>query len=127
MYLDIDRIFEMLSCDNDLVIQQQGIELAKNIRHLSVLMRPVESKLIWENCAKVLASKCDNELEFYIIYLFEWLKDMNWPGADIIYRKLKSMPIHFIKQGYLICYKTAITTRDFVWQQVLEDFRQDLF
>lgn len=56
-YMEIDRIFDMLSWDNEEKIQTKGIEEAKKIRHLSVLIQPIESKSIWENCAKVLARK----------------------------------------------------------------------
>lgn len=87
MSMGIDQIFEMLSWNNEEKIQEQGIEEAEKIKHLSVLIQPMESKSIWENCAKVLASKSDQELESYLIPLFEWLQDMNWPGADVIYKR----------------------------------------
>lgn len=122
MDIGIDRIFEMLSWDNDEKIQAQGINEAKKIKNISVLIQPIESKSVWENCAKVLASKKDEELKIYLIDLFKWLQDMNWPGADIIYNRLKHMPIKQIEMAYRFCLSLAKQTEDMVWERVLVDF-----
>ena len=53
MEMGIDRIFEMLSWSNNEEIQELGIAEAKKIKNLSVLIKPIESKSIWENCARV--------------------------------------------------------------------------
>ena len=122
MAIGIDQIFEMLSWHNEEKIQIQGIEEARKIRNLSVLIQPLESKSIWENCAKVLISKNDQELNVYLIRMFQWLQDMNWPGADLIYERLKSMPIQYIETAYNICLAMADRTGDSVWKKVLIDF-----
>lgn len=124
--MGIDQIFEMLSWNNDEKVQVQGIEEAKKIRNLSVFILPIESKSIWENCAKVLASKTDQELELYLVSMFEWLKDMNWPGADIIYDRLKQIPIQHIEDTYSLCSSIAERTNDSVWKEVLTYFYNDL-
>ena len=74
MTMGIDEIFEMLSWNKDEKIQNQGIEEAKKIKNLSVLFQPIESKSIWENCAKVLVSKGNQELDFYLLPMFQWLQ-----------------------------------------------------
>lgn len=125
MDIGIDQIFEMLSWNNDERIQTQGIKEAKKIKNLSVLIQPIESKSIWENCAKVLVSKTDEELQIYLIDLFEWLQDMNWPGADIVYERLKSMPVQYIETAYRICLSIAKRTEDVVWEKILIDFYKD--
>ena len=84
----IDRIFEMLYRDNDEETQRLGIEEAKKIKYLSVFIQPVESESIWENCAKVLADKCDAELSPYLPRLLEWIKLLCLPGAQLIYDRL---------------------------------------
>ena len=123
---EIDRTLEMLSWNNSEKIQIQGIEDAKKITHLSILIQPLESKSIWENCAKVLASKSDQELERYLVSLFQWLQDMNWPGAYIIYDRLSLMPKHFLRIPYSISLKLATNTGDSAWKQSLEDFWRQL-
>ena len=43
---------------------------------------------MWDNCAKILAKRPDSDLEPYLYQLFEWLLDMNWPGAFCIWKRL---------------------------------------
>ena len=125
MAMGIDQIFDMLSWNNEEEIQRQGIQEAKKIKHLSVLFRPIESKSIWENCAKVLVSKEDQELDFYLIPMFEWLQDMNWPGAELIYERLKRMSVEQLETAYKISLSMADRTGDVVWKRVLIDFWDD--
>ena len=62
MGTDIDTIFKMLSWNSSEKEQLRGIDEAKKIEYLSVLFQPIEDKSVWENCAKVISSKSDNEL-----------------------------------------------------------------
>ena len=125
MTMGIDEIFEMLSWNNNEKIQNQGIEEAKKIKNLSVLFQPIESKSIWENCEKVLVSKGNQELDFYLLPMFQWLQDMNWPGAELIYERLKRMPIEQLEIAYKISLSMAESTGDTVWKEVLIDFWND--
>ena len=84
----IDRIFEMLYRDNDEETQRLGIAEAKKIKYLSVLIQPIESESIWENCAKVLVDKSDAELSPYLPSLLKWIKLLCLPGAQLIYDRL---------------------------------------
>ena len=59
MAIGIDDIFYMLSSERTNDVQVDGIEEAKKIKNLSVLIQPMEGKVMWENCAKVLVSKTD--------------------------------------------------------------------
>ena len=122
MECNIDSLFEYLLMNNDIEQQELGIEAAKEIKHLSVLIMPMENKLTWENCAKVLASKSDEELKLYFIRLFEWLKDMNWPGAYIIYDRLISVSDQEIIAAYEYSLSVAEQTKDYVWERVLRDY-----
>lgn len=122
MKCNIDDIFGYLSWNNAPEVQSMGIEMAKKIKFLSVLIMPIEDKSVWENCAKVLASKSDDELDRYFIKLFEWIKDMNWPGADIIYRRLSLVPSQKIMWAYKYSVSIAEQTHDDIWNLVLSDF-----
>ena len=73
MLVDINILFEMLDINNDISIQQKGIEEGKKVKYLSVFMQPIESKNVWENCAKIIVSKSDEELDKYMFFLMEWL------------------------------------------------------
>ncbi len=89
---DIDRIMDMLDSNNTIKMQEKGIRLAKNIKSINVFILPMHSgynKNIWENCAKILANKTDEELSPYLTNLLEWTEDLNWPGAIIILERMK--------------------------------------
>lgn len=125
MKCSIDDILGYLSWNNAPEVQGMGIEMAKKIKFLSVLIMPIEDKSVWENCAKVLASKSDDELDIYFIKLFEWIKDMNWPGAGIIYRRLSLVPSQKIMWAYKYSVSIAEQTHDDIWNLVLSDFYID--
>ena len=118
----IDQIFEMINWDNDKKTQLIGIEKAKSIINLSVLFQPMESKSVWENCAIIISSKTNEQLKPYVISMFEWLQDMNWPGADIVFKRLLNMPFDMIQLPYNIVLNTAKKSGDYVWLEVLTDF-----
>ena len=121
----IDRIFEMLYRDNDEETQRLGIEEAKKIKYLSVFIQPVESESIWENCAKVLVDKSDAELCPYLPNLLEWLQDLNWPGAQLIYDRLTELSKKDIKNPLSECLSLAEARGDKPWEEALLDFKGD--
>ena len=125
MATSIDKIFEMLSVENNEKVQLQGIEKAKKIQHLSVLIMPIESKAIWENCAKVLISKNDEDLKLYLFELFKWFQDINWPGAFLIYDRLKCIPFHDLELAYSSSLEQAEKTNDYPWILALNDFKNE--
>jgi len=82
---------------------------------------PIENKSIWENCANVLLNKSDEELQLYFIELFEWLKDMNWPGAYLIYDRLICVSTEYFLSAYQYSRSVAKQMRDHTWEMVLND------
>ncbi len=122
---NINQVFRMLSWDSDEETQQEGIQEAQKIEYLSVLFQPIESKSVWENCAKVLASKSDDDLEIYIFHMFMWLQDMNWPGAEIIYNRLLVMPEDMITWRFRHSFSDAIVLKDNPWISCLLAFKQE--
>ena len=116
---DIDTIFKMLSWNSSEKEQLRGIDEAKKIEYLSVLFQPIEDKSVWENCAKVISSKSDNELKKYMNNMFEWIKDMNWPGAFDIYARIKRMNVDCIMENYIYAIKIALKYQDINWLDYL--------
>ncbi len=89
--MNIDKIYEMLYWDNDEKVQERGIEIASKIKYFDCFIMPYygnKTNGIWENCALIISKKTDDELRPYRWKLLEWIEDMNWPGADIIYDRL---------------------------------------
>ena len=121
---DINHVFHMLSWDSDDETQAAGIREAGNIEYLSVLFQPIESKGVWENCAKVIASKSDDVLRHYTFRMFEWLQDMNWPGAQIIWDRLIKMPADRISSAFQYSLKKALALDDAPWLHCLSAFRE---
>ena len=89
----IDEIMEMLDCNNDIETQKKGIELAKGVKTLNVFVLPKHegcNKNVWENCAKIIANRTDEEIKDCLgNNLLWWLKDLSIPGASIILERLK--------------------------------------
>ncbi|MCL2866733.1 MAG: DUF5071 domain-containing protein [Clostridia bacterium] len=107
MTVDVNQLFDMLSWDSNEDTQLEGLEEAAKVKYLSIFIRPSEGKGLWENCAKALAGKTDEELEPYLISLFEWLADGNWPGFIIIYERLIKIPAKKILNAYQFSIKRA--------------------
>lgn len=122
--VDINQVFHMLSWDSDDETQAAGIREAGNIEYLSVLFQPIESKGIWETCAKVIASKPDDVLSRYTFMMFKWLRDMNWPGAQIIFDRLLKMPADRISSAFQYSLKKALALDDAPWLLCLSAFRE---
>ena len=95
---NIDEIYKMLNRENPVEIQQKGIELARSIKDISLLIMPPASPSVWEQCAYILAEKSNNDLQYYVDDLFEWIYDLNWPGAYIIFERLNSFPLYLLKE-----------------------------
>lgn len=93
----------MLDENIDQEVQNMGVELAGKIKKIDKFilpMHPYYNKNIWENCAKIIAKKSDQELEPYLMELLEWLQDLNWPGAFIIIKRLKQFDGQLLLEPY---------------------------
>jgi len=91
MHDDISILMNMIDWNSSEENQQKGIELAKKVKDLNIFLQPLFpsfNKNVWDNCAKILYEKSDNELEPYLIPLLEWLQDLTWPGALLIAKRL---------------------------------------
>lgn len=90
----IDKIINMLDCvSNDKNIQNQGIKIGKKIKHFEVFFQPnyPSGKKTWQNCAEIICSKTNEELEPFLNLMFDWIEDLNWPGALLILKRLTYM------------------------------------
>ena len=130
--INIDEIYDLFIWDSHHTPEkygcreQRGLELAKNIQYLYPFIQPIlpngKSKSIWEPCAKVIADRSDEELVPYLPLLFEWLQDLNWPGAEIILDRLAKMQ-KALTDETLSCSKTeAENEHDEMWIEGLKEF-----
>ena len=132
MNYSIDELYDLLMWDNQLsleenaVKEQKGIDAAKNIKNLFPFIRPIivpheKSKMVWGSCAKVVAMRSDEELEPFMFMLIEWIQDLNWPGAMIIYNRLTQIPYNTIEFAFKHSRIKAEQTNDSCWLDVLDD------
>ena len=89
--INIDYIMELIDRNNSIEEQAMGIKLAQDVKCINVFLQPLSpyEKNVWDNCAKILSERTNEELAPYLIELMEWLQDMNWPGAFCILDRLK--------------------------------------
>ena len=137
MHYSIDEIYNLFMWDNQLsyeeneVKAQKGIDAARQIQNLFPFMRPIvippeKSKLVWEPCAKVVAMRSDKELEPFLFMLLEWIQDLNWPGAIIIYNRLTQIPYNTIEFAFKHSRIKAKQMNDSCWLAVLDDLYEDM-
>ena len=113
-----DEFYERLSWGNPEEVQKSAIEEAMSIKNLWLFIQPMvlpNSKAIWENCAKIIAQHSDNELEPYLSQIFEWLQDLNWPGAVIIHNRLLDMDEQMRTKQLAYSQKQAQAANDDEW------------
>ena len=122
--IDIDYIMGLLDWNKSIADQAEGIKMAENIENINVFLQPCSknyNKNVWDNCAKILSARSNEELSPYMIELMEWLQDMNWPGAFCIFDRLKEMVNEQLFQySYTICLKCARALDDETWESNLK-------
>ena len=127
--IDIDYIMDLMDWNRSENDQAKGLELAKNVQNFNVFLQPCSKKHninVWDNCAKIISQKTDEELIPYLTKLFEWLQDLNWPGALIILDRLN----HYrdsvaFNPPYNECMKRAVLLEDEIWEENLKLIKRE--
>lgn len=122
---NIDRIMYLISWERSELEQREGISMARNVSCLKAFCQPCGpdyGKDVWENCAIILAERSDQELESCILDMLLWLKDLNWPGADLIQERL----MRFQKVNLLATYLNSMVPaleklEEWAWLSFLAD------
>lgn len=126
--VDIDYIMSLIDWNNCEQEQKEGIRLAQNVNCINAFLRPhdrIYNKNVWDNCAKILSERSDEELEAYLIELLEWLQDMNWPGAFCIRDRLqKYSDNNSLYNAINVCIEKAKDCSDEVWESNLYSLLQ---
>ena len=122
--IGIDELLDMLDWNNDPTIQAKGIELARDVKTTNPFVLPMDSKYgknVWENCAKIINERSDEQIRPYLRRLFVWIGDLTLPGALIIWERL----LKFNDTEYMLfildsCKACANATNDFGIHTLLE-------
>lgn len=91
--ISFDDILKMLSWNAPEEVQQKGLALAEKNGYSGLYFLPMldgKPKDVWENCARVISCRTDEELAPHLIKCFVWLQDVNFPGARHIAERLRS-------------------------------------
>mgnify|MGYP006369448713 CR=1 FL=1 len=122
--VDTTEIMNMLDWHMPNEIQSKGIALARNMETIIPFIQPLtpqHNKNVWDNCAIILAEKTDEEISPYLYALFDWLQDMNWPGADCILNRLKEYNddkwLNYVLND---CINKAILLKEENWLNILQ-------
>lgn len=134
MNLTIDDIYDLFTWDASFSDEeynarvQQGISEARKLRNLYPFIQPIvaggNSKSAWGPCAMVIALKPDEELEGYLHLLLKWLRDMNWPGAEIIFDRLSKIPMEIMEESLAFSILCAKQEKDRSWLNTLEALKE---
>lgn len=127
--INIDYIMSLLDWNKSIAEQAEGIKMAESIENINVFLQPCNknyNKNVWDNCAKILSERTDEELSPYIFELLEWLQDLNWPGAFCILDRLqKYADKSSCDRALAICLKCAQALEDEVWESNLRMLKAD--
>jgi len=113
----IEQEIENLDWNIDKRLQIKAIKELEKIddRDIGLLIMPRIGKRVWENASKVFLGMDRNRIERIFPLLFEWLMDLNWPGALNIIEVLSNVPadtlLPIIKEKLLEAEKD----KDFQW------------
>lgn len=128
--MNIDEIYDLFTWDASYsnaeydARVERGIAEARKLKNIYPFIQPIvagkNSKSVWEPCAKVVALKSDEELDNYLYLLLDWLKDMNWPGAEIIFERLSQIPSAKIRNYVEFSMNLAKRDKDEIWLNTLE-------
>lgn len=89
------------------------------------LIPMAKDKNVWNNCAKILSDKSDEELSPYLPELFRWLKDLNWPGAICIYDRLIISEDELFEYELKVSITTAKAQNDKLWLLALKNLKKE--
>lgn len=119
----LPKILSGLSWYQDKDFQEYAINYIVNDSSFDIhyLLQPL-GKDCWENAAKAISLMKYDRISRITLELFEWLQDMNWPGAIIIRDLLMTFPkvdlILYFEQSTEI----AVRTNDEMWLTWLSYF-----
>lgn len=124
---NLKKLIDDLDWNKPIEIQEKAIKNLENIleKDLCKLIQP-KSKYCWENAAKVINIIGYPKIKPIIPDLFEWLKDLNWPGAVIIVNTLKNIESDEINEFIKEALIKAELENDELWKSGIEELKSKI-
>lgn len=109
-----EKLKKLIECCD---LTDVGIEnLLRYINYdVKSLIQPQDLNLQWDKCAIIITKMGFQVVKPFLIDLFEWLQDMNWPGALTIRNFLLTIPKDEFKQLYCTALNNALKKGDDDW------------
>ena len=77
----------------DEMVENGIVAIRQNPTEIEFILKTPLRKDAWYQEAKIIIAQDDSVIRRYIIQLLDWLVDINWPGADMIYDRIARMPL----------------------------------
>ena len=92
---------------------------------IKMLILPYRKQDCWKNCATLLSKLDDTVIINILPELFEWYKDLNWPGIEIIDARIRRLPQYSVKKALSTALVRAKNETDEIWMENLLEFIAD--
>lgn len=106
------------SVETEKVIQETASLL---LLDYSLYIQPIGHEDCWKNCAKVIELAYDRDLYVFIPRLLCWIKNLETPGASIIFDRLKNLPRDSIQTDLFNAMELALAENNVGWFANLMD------
>lgn len=126
--MNVEKIVQMLSCNQPDDIQQNGIELAIKEHDLQYLLYYSENPEFGDNISQVFSALPYEKSKKYMYDLFSWIENINSVGAERILCYLKRAPANIIYEEFLRTFLSLVKRKNFqsfeslllIWDENLE-------
>lgn len=107
--------------------QRKAIENLIDIdeENIHLLVLPGD-KSMWENAAIVLKEIGYPKIKPIISELFNWLQDMNWPGAWTVFEILKTIDKLILTPHIEVTLRKAASEEDNMWITAIKDLTKEM-
>lgn len=106
-----EKIIEMLNCNQSKEVQELGIKFAMQEKDKGFLLYYSEDVQYSENCAKIFTSMTYDESEIYMDELFNWIEDLNTPGAMTMIEYLINYPGKILYSAFKKSFSASLKRR----------------
>ena len=90
------------------------------------LVAPTVSRsCLWHNEARVICAQDDYLLERHLHMLFNWLVDINWPGAEAIFDRLAVMDSDVVDTELQVAKDWALASGAARWYTALDELSEE--
>ncbi len=115
--IDIDSLSWYLPIEK----QRANIDNVKYISDDDVerLILPHYKQTCWENCAVLLSTLDDQRFISFLPKILEWYKDLNWPGIEVIGKRIREIPPYLVKDAVTVALRNAKNENDEEWYENL--------